>query len=464
MTVIESIEEHPSECDGSRARGSRLSVLRLRDFRLLLIGESISLLGDQFSLIALPWLVLQLTGDALAVGTVLALAGIPRALFMLVGGALTDRFSPRTLMLLSNLLRLVLVGMQAALVLTGAIEAWMVYPFALCFGLADAFFYPAQSAIVPRLVDMDRLQAANSLVGGVAQVSQVAGPVLAGALIALLSGAHPGAGVGDVGGDAPDLYGTGIAFVIDALTFVASVFTLQMIRLPRAQAAAPSADEAVQPAAPGDLIASIVQGIRHVWDDDALRWVFVIIAAVDFLVLGPLLVGIPVLADTRLAEGAMAFGIVMSALGGGALLGIVLAGALPKPSPRHLGPLMVGLTGLFGAALVVFGLTISTSIIAIASFCVGAANGYVNIVFMTWLQSRIPISMLGRVMSLLMFASVGVVPVSQALCGALVTVSLSGVFVGAGMLLLLVTMRIMFVPAVRDMGLPVAAIADENVD
>src|SRR5262249_45252141 len=112
--------EAPSQKD---ERGSSMSsVLRISNFRLLWIGEGISLLGDQFYMIALPWLVLQLTGSGLAVGTVLALAGIPRALFMLIGGALTDRFTPRTLMLGSNLVRLVLVSILALLVLLGLIQ------------------------------------------------------------------------------------------------------------------------------------------------------------------------------------------------------------------------------------------------------------------------------------------------------------------------------------------------------
>src|SRR5215207_2141505 len=94
------------------------SPLSVRNFRLLWIGEGISLLGDQFYMIALPWLVLSLTGNALAVGTVMAIAGIPRALFMLVGGALTDRFTPRKLMINSNLARMVLTGLLAVLVAT----------------------------------------------------------------------------------------------------------------------------------------------------------------------------------------------------------------------------------------------------------------------------------------------------------------------------------------------------------
>src|SRR6266852_5874381 len=126
--------------------------LSVRNFRLLWIGEGISLLGDQFYMIALPWLVLQLTGSALALGTVMALAGIPRALFMLVGGALVDRFSPRAVMLASNLARLVLVALLSALVLTNHIRLEMLYGFALAFGLADAFYYPGQSAIVPQLL------------------------------------------------------------------------------------------------------------------------------------------------------------------------------------------------------------------------------------------------------------------------------------------------------------------------
>src|SRR6476659_2763507 len=94
------------------------SPLSVRNFRLLWIGESISLLGDQFYMIALPWLVLQITGSALALGTVVALSGVPRALFMLIGGALVDRFSPRAVMIASNLSRFVLVALLSVLVLT----------------------------------------------------------------------------------------------------------------------------------------------------------------------------------------------------------------------------------------------------------------------------------------------------------------------------------------------------------
>src|SRR5512141_3488907 len=114
------------EPSSQKVKTSPASVLRIRNFRLLWIGEGISLLGDQFYMIALPWLVLSLTGNALAVGTVLATAGIPRALFMLLGGALTDRFTPRTLMICSNLARMALTGLLAVLVMTQLIQTWML--------------------------------------------------------------------------------------------------------------------------------------------------------------------------------------------------------------------------------------------------------------------------------------------------------------------------------------------------
>src|SRR5262245_36852983 len=119
MTTIETIDQRPS----------LLSPLKVRDFRLLWIGENISLLGSQFSMIAMPWLALKLTGSPLVLGTILMVGGIPRALFMLVGGALTDRFSARQLMLGSNGLRAVLTLIFAALVLLNAIQLWMLYVF-----------------------------------------------------------------------------------------------------------------------------------------------------------------------------------------------------------------------------------------------------------------------------------------------------------------------------------------------
>jgi MFS family permease len=417
-------------------RGSLPTLLRLRGFRLLWAGELISLLGDQFYLIALPWLVLQLTGDALAVGTVLALAGIPRALFMLVGGALTDRFSPRTVMLASNLLRMALVALLALLILGSAIEIWMLYLFALAFGLMDAFFYPAQSAIVPRLVGQDQLQTANAIMQGTFQLSLFAGPVLAGYLIARF-------GNGAVGQDAT---GIGLAFAVDALTFLASATALWQLKEsePGRSAENPGKEEGV--------LEAIGEGIRIAWSDTALRSFFILIALSNFLVNGPIFVGIPVLADNRFAEGAAAFGVIMSAYGGGSLLGSILAGLLPRPPARVMGIVLGAIWSGLGLGVLFLGLAANTTVAATTALAMGAAQGYVVILFITWLQRRTSGPMMGRMMSLLMFASAGLLPVSNVLTGALIRIDARALFLTAGGLMVILVFSFMLNPAVRSMA------------
>jgi MFS family permease len=430
------------------------ALLGRRNFRLLWIGEAISLIGDQFYLIALPWLVLQLTGDALAMGLVLALAGVSRAVFMLVGGAITDRFSPRAVMLASNLARLVLVAALALLVLANLIQLWMIYLLALAFGLMDAFFFPAQSAIVPRLVDDDQLQPANAIMQGTAQLSLFLGPVLAGALISVFSGQTSSA--------VPDFTGIGIAFLVDALTFLASAVTLWFLRdgfTPAAQPDGAAKDEE-------SLLAAIRAGLRAVWRDPALRAFFLLIALSYFLVNGPLFVGIPVLADTRFPEGAAAFGIIMSAFGAGSLLGTILAGLLPRPRLRTMGIVLGVIWSGLGLGVLALGLTGTTALAAATVLAMGIAQGYVVILFVTWLQQRTGADMLGRMMSLLMFASVGLQPLSNLLTGALVGLNSQALFMASGALMAAMVFLFMLDPDVRSMEarpapvpVPVQAIA-----
>jgi MFS family permease len=409
--------------------------LRVRDFRLLWIGESVSLLGDQFYIIALPWLVLQVTGNALALGTIMALASVPRALFMLIGGAYVDRFSPRAVMFASNLVRMVLVALFALLVLTDAIQLWMLYALALAFGVGDAFYFPAESAIVPALLEDDQLEMGNTLTQGVATLSMFVGPVLAGVVIAVLAGSDTAS--------TPGLEGIGVAFGLDAFSFLASLVTLWMMRHQHSESAEKEPN----------VLASIKGGLAYVWEDDILRGLFILLVALNLFVIGPFDIGVPVLAKRNLAEGAAAFGILMSAYGGGALLGIILAGVLPRPKPEWFGSVLLGVVGLLGIGLMLLVVSTSTPVVAAISLAMGTTMGYVNVKFMTWLQSWVEDEMMGRVMSLLMFASVGVAPVSSALAGAILNVNLVWLFVGAGAALDAVVLLSVTTPTVRRMGL-----------
>ena len=176
---------HQVETDSHATLHSSLAnifrALANRNFRLLWLGEGISLLGDQFYLVGLGWLTMQLTGSSLALGAVMMTAAFPRAILMLVGGAITDRFSPRSVMLVSNALRAVVTIILAALAFTNTLQLWQLYVLAASFGIVDAFFYPAYGSIIPLVVDKSNLEAGNGIMYGTMQLSQLIGPASAGA-------------------------------------------------------------------------------------------------------------------------------------------------------------------------------------------------------------------------------------------------------------------------------------------
>lgn len=407
-------------------------VMSNRNFRLLWIGEGISVLGDHFYMIALPWLVLQLTGDSLAMGTVLALAAIPRALLMLIGGALTDRFSARSLMLASNAARFVLVSLLTGLVLLGRVEMWMLYALAVSFGIADAFFYPAQSSMPPQLVKKDQLQVANSLIHGTMMLAMLAGPVLAGVLIAVLGDGQTGTA---------GMQGIAAAFALDALTFLVSLITLAFIKVERSASTEMSES----------LLESIRSGLDFVWNDVPLRAFFFVVAAVTFFFNGPLNIGIPILSNTRFPEGAIAYGTILSAWGAGSLVGMALAGMLPRPHAKRLGTVLLSLVSLMGFGLVFLGLSTSMIPAAAIGLVLGAINGYINIFFTTWVQSRAPKALIGRLMSLLMFSSTGLFPVSMALSGAVSRLDVTLLLIVSGGIVALLGLLMTLNPTVRAM-------------
>lgn len=406
------MENHPPK------KNPMLKVFSLRDFRLLFSGGTTSMLGDQFAFIATPWLVLKLTGDPLALGIVLALEGIPRAIFMLIGGAITDRISPRIIMLIADTVRLVLTALMTLVVLTGYVQMWMLYIFGAGFGLVAGFAIPAENSIVPMLVEDQDLQAGNSVIMGVSQLVGFVGPTVAGILIGRFS-------------QSP--LGIGLAFGIDALSFAVSAVCLWLMHgggKPQAKTGEAEKES---------VWAAILAGMKYLWNDKALRLMFLVIMATNFLFTGPLLVGIPVLANQRLPEGAVAFGLLMSAYAGGNLGGYLLAGALKRPTGKGMTIFLVTLLCAFGLALGSFGFIRSTWVDFGLMLILGLGNGYLGITLFTWMQTRAPKAMLGRMMSMLMLASTGLVPISQAISGAVSRWSVTILFVLSGALGLLVT-------------------------
>ncbi len=390
-----------------------LTALKNREYRYLWSGQAISHLGDQFHLVALPWLVLAVTHDPLQLGLVLAAAGVPRAVLMLAGGAIADRVSPRAVMLVSDVVRFLIAAALAAEILTGGVALWMIYGLATAFGAVSGFFLPAAEATLPRIVGRDGLEAGNSMMMIADQVAQFIGPALAGTLVALLSGA--------ASSTSGQLFGIGVAFAIDAATFLISAVCLWLMR------PIPGFGSENHP------WRDVVEGVRYVAANTTIRIMVIIIALANFLLTGPLLVGIPVLASQRLPEGAAAFGMILSAYALGSLGGMGIAGGTRRPSPRILGWVGTGIFPLFAAIYAALGMVTVTWVGVALMVVAGLANGYLAIIVISSLQRMAPSNLVGRVMSLLMLSMYGLGPISQAISGAILQVSLPGLFAAAAL-------------------------------
>lgn len=383
--------------------------LSLPHFRNLWLGATISLLGDQFYLVALPWLVLQLTGSSLALGAILMTAAIPRAALMLVGGAVTDRFSARRVLMTTAGARTVLVGIVAALIWLNVVQLWQLYVLTFLFGVADAFSFPASSALTPTLVEPQQLQPANALMQGSTVLTQMIGPGPAGLII--------------------KTWGVASAMFFDALSFLAVIVALFRIPEPvKAPASMPGTSAAGAPARPS-MLHSIAEGLRVVRNDPPLLSLMLVIATINICVSGPIAVGLASLAKFNF-DSAAAFGIFLSCFSGGMLGGILLGGLVKRP--RRRGLQFIAMSGLAGLEMIGIGLVPKFGVIAALLALMGLGVGFVNVQFSAWTQTRVERAVLGRVMSVMMFSAVGLVPVSYAISGVLAHWSLRALFIASG--------------------------------
>jgi MFS family permease len=381
--------------------------LRNPAFRRLWIGNSISSIGDQFYFVALPWLVLQITGSSVALGTISMTAAIPRAALMLVGGVLSDRFSPRTIMMVTACCRALLVACISALLWNHVLKLWPLYVLALGFGSADAFASPAAQAFLPSLVTRDQLAAANSTSQSTTQLTTMVAPAPAGLFI--------------------KAFGIAWAFFIDAVSFLFIVGALwRLPDPPRIASGSPRKN----------MLQTIGDGLQYVRRDAALSSLMLMIAVLNFAIAGPASIGIAVIAKRDFGT-ATAFGFLMSALAAGALGGTLLAG-LSKQRNRGVSLLLV--SAAIGICLGSLGLLHRLITLAAMLFAMGVASAFLNVQLITWFQQRVDPAMMGRVMSLVMFSAVGLMPFSLAIAGIAIQWSLPGVFLVGGCLVLLVTL------------------------
>jgi MFS family permease len=389
--------------------------LRNPNYRLWLIGGTISLLGDQFYFVALPWLVLQQTGSAVAMGAIMMAGAIPRALLMLMGGAVSDRMSARKIMMATAMARTIWVTVIGVLVWLRVLRTWELYALAVAFGVSDAFAVPAQSAYVPSLLKREQLVAASSVSQSTAQMTTIVGPVPAGFVIKTL--------------------GVAWAFFVDAISFLIIIGALWKLPDPPKSKTARKA-----------MLHSIVEGIVYVGKDLPLRSLMLLVTIMNFCIAGPVSIGLAYLTKTRFGSPAV-YGIVISAVALGSLLGALLAGVW-KIRKRGVMILLVSLA--LGVCLGSIGLLGKVWSIASVLLIMGAAAGMVNIHIGAWIMQRIDVAVRGRVASVLMLASFGITPISLAVAGFLVAWSLKLMFLLAGGLMVLTAAGASFQKPVRE--------------
>lgn len=405
------------------------SPIRLRSFRMLWLGQSLSLFGDGFSYIAFTWITLSLTHSTLTLGYVLVLQAIPRTLLTLVGGSLSDKWSARVLMVFSSWSRAVLMLAVAVLGLCGQLNLPMICVAAAGFGAVDAFFQPARSSILPSVVDSKLLPPANALLSVASRVASVIGPAIGGVVVAVSNANY--------------------AFLVDSACFALCGACVARVSS-RPDRAAAELGESTDPAPADDsLMLRIRAGLRYAWNDPRLRTMLVFDTVITFCYAGPFTVGFAELAKFRLQGGSTTLGLLEAALAVGAMLGALVGGAVGG-QPR-VGLLVAVLAAWLAVGMAGLGVVQNTAGAVTVVFAIGFAIGYQGVFGLSWIQRNIDAAILSRVLSVDMVLGYAAAPISLVVCGALAQARSSLMFGGTAAILAVTALGVLSSKAVRQM-------------
>jgi DHA3 family tetracycline resistance protein-like MFS transporter len=365
-----------------------LAPLRQRDFLLLWSGMTASLLGDGIYFVAIAWESYQLANAPTALALVGAAWTLPTVLFLLVGGAFSDRVERRRLLLYATLVEAFAIGLIGALTIAGLLQLWVLLLLVAVYGGAQAFFNPALDAIVPALVDPEDLRAASALEHSMRPLAlQFAGPALGGVLIAL--------------------GGTGVAFLVDAGTFLVAAGTLMAMRQ--------KSTRTVVKRSLRTGLDEVAEGFRFVRANPWL-WGTLCAAALALLAFyGPSQVLLPFLVKNELHAGGATFGTIRAIGGLGAMIAALAVGQSGLPG-RFVSAMLIA-WALQSLAVAGYALAAGAWEFALISLLSGAFGAVGNVVWGTLMKTLVPNELLGRVSSLDWLVSIGLIPLSFAITG-----------------------------------------------
>src|SRR6266850_47289 len=361
---------------GTRERQTAFSSLRHRDFRLLWMGQIVSVTGSQMQMVAINWHIYLLTHSALALGLVGLFRAGPIILCSLVGGVVADVIDRRRLMIATQTVMLTSSAILALATFSGLQHVWPIYLLTAIASAAWAFDTPARQALVPALVPPKDFPNAVSLSMLMFQIGMIVGPALAGFLLASR--------------------GPGLVYAINAASFVAVIVGLMLMRV----SGRPAEDE---DQAPRVSLEALMEGLRFVWRTPIIVQTMTLDFVATFFASANQL--LPIFAKDILQVGARGLGFLASAPAVGAVFaGLVMArmGILKKQ-----GMIVIVSVGIFGAATIAFGLSrvfwFSLAMLAIT----GAADTVSTILRQTIRQLATPNNLRGRMTSVNMIFFMG---------------------------------------------------------
>ncbi|MFV8050148.1 tetracycline efflux MFS transporter Tet(V) [Mycobacterium sp. 48b] len=386
-----------------------LAPFRVREYRLLIAAVTLSIFAEGMWSVVMALQVIAIDNDPASLSLVATCLGVGLVAFVLVGGITADRINQRTIIIAVETVNLVTVTTVAMLGLLDVLKIWHLAVAAGILGIAAAFFFPAYSALLPRILPAEQLLAANGVEGVVRPVFQRSvGPAVAGMVIAAT---FPSLGA-----------------IVVAVLFGAGLVLLVATR-PTTNSIAAQDGGGERPHVLRDLREGFAFMVRTPW----LLWTLLFASMFVLVVLGPIEVLLPFIAQDRFADGARAYGFILAFFGFGSALGALTVSSRRMPR-RYLTTMML-MWGLGSVPLVVVGFTSSFPLMAFATFCIGVTDGAGMVIWGTLLQRRVPTEMLGRVSSLDFFVSLAFMPLSFAIVGPLSkVVSMESIFLVAGLL------------------------------
>lgn len=395
------------------------TALRYPNYRRWFIGQVLSLMGTWMQGVAQGWLVYELTGSKLALGTISFAGSIPTLFLMLPAGAVADRHSRRKLLLVTQAAAMVCAFILTLLTATKVLQVWQIAGLALLLGVINAFDAPARLAMTVELVDDRRdLQNAIALNSTMFNLARVVGPAIGGVILAAV--------------------GATWCFALNGLSFIAVIIALWGMRL----------NEAAKPPRTRRFTAEIGDGLRYVWDTKAVRALIALAGATSLFGFSYSVL-MPAYAVDVLNVGEAGLGALSAAVGIGALIGSLLVASLTR-SRRKGWQLTFG-SLLFPSALIAFAFSrnyhVSLGILVIVGFGFIIQNTTGN----TLVQWLVPDHLRGRVMSVYSLTFFGTMPFGSLLAGTLAqTQGLTfAVVFGAGVTLAFALFVLFFVPQVR---------------